>query len=125
MHASEELVMFFFVSSRRRHTRFDCDWSSDVCSSDLRKKDCHMLYQQSSAEAIHDGTKHLVQIRLRIQFAAELNESFSVVVAGAIKELIDTFLNPFANRVEQQRSHHDRQDHARRTRTGHASMDQL
>src|SRR5688572_32624483 len=25
----------FFVSSRRRHTRFDCDWSSDVCSSDL------------------------------------------------------------------------------------------
>src|SRR5256886_3989602 len=24
-----------FVSSRRRHTRFDCDWSSDVCSSDL------------------------------------------------------------------------------------------
>src|SRR5205085_6798106 len=27
-------VVFFF-SSRRRHTRFDCDWSSDVCSSDL------------------------------------------------------------------------------------------
>src|SRR2546430_12351133 len=25
----------FFISSRRRHTRFDCDWSSDVCSSDL------------------------------------------------------------------------------------------
>src|SRR5256886_7907285 len=29
------LVCFFFFSSRRRHTRFDCDWSSDVCSSDL------------------------------------------------------------------------------------------
>src|SRR2546430_10901305 len=28
---------FFFFSSRRRHTRFDCDWSSDVCSSDLTK----------------------------------------------------------------------------------------
>src|SRR3989475_12881212 len=27
--------LFFFFSSRRRHTRFDCDWSSDVCSSDL------------------------------------------------------------------------------------------
>src|SRR5438270_14101744 len=26
----------FFFSSRRRHTMFDCDWSSDVCSSDLR-----------------------------------------------------------------------------------------
>src|SRR5256886_4559391 len=28
------LILVFF-SSRRRHTRFDCDWSSDVCSSDL------------------------------------------------------------------------------------------
>src|SRR4051812_49951126 len=26
---------FFFFSSRRRHTRLTCDWSSDVCSSDL------------------------------------------------------------------------------------------
>src|SRR2546427_11477995 len=29
------VLSFFFFSSRRRHTRFDCDWSSDVCSSDL------------------------------------------------------------------------------------------
>src|SRR2546430_4631836 len=29
------LYSIFFFSSRRRHTRFDCDWSSDVCSSDL------------------------------------------------------------------------------------------
>src|SRR5438309_11628580 len=27
--------MLFFFSSRRRHTRWNCDWSSDVCSSDL------------------------------------------------------------------------------------------
>src|SRR2546430_3050558 len=31
-------MYFFFFSSRRRHTRFDCDWSSDVCSSDLLSK---------------------------------------------------------------------------------------
>src|SRR5256886_6687123 len=31
----ELVLLFFFFSSRRRHTRFDCDWSSDVCSSDL------------------------------------------------------------------------------------------
>src|SRR2546430_9102765 len=30
----QDMLVFFF-SSRRRHTRFDCDWSSDVCSSDL------------------------------------------------------------------------------------------
>src|SRR2546430_3385224 len=29
------VFLLFFFSSRRRHTRFDCDWSSDVCSSDL------------------------------------------------------------------------------------------
>src|SRR5882762_11973204 len=29
----------FFFSSRRRHTRFKCDWSSDVCSSDLEAED--------------------------------------------------------------------------------------
>src|SRR6266480_4990560 len=28
-------MLFFFFSSRRRHTRLTCDWSSDVCSSDL------------------------------------------------------------------------------------------
>src|SRR2546430_5260487 len=34
LHVREQ-ILFFFFSSRRRHTRFDCDWSSDVCSSDL------------------------------------------------------------------------------------------
>src|SRR6266481_1862863 len=29
------LILFLFFSSRRRHTRWNCDWSSDVCSSDL------------------------------------------------------------------------------------------
>src|SRR5690606_16545563 len=29
------LCIYFFISSRRRHTRFSRDWSSDVCSSDL------------------------------------------------------------------------------------------
>src|SRR5206468_8670751 len=32
---SEKCLILFFFSSRRRHTRSDRDWSSDVCSSDL------------------------------------------------------------------------------------------
>src|SRR6266478_7945429 len=36
------MTSFFFFSSRRRHTRFDCDWSSDVCSSDLSR---HLQYR--------------------------------------------------------------------------------
>src|SRR2546430_7788250 len=34
--ASDDVCFFF--SSRRRHTIFDCDWSSDVCSSDLPRE---------------------------------------------------------------------------------------
>src|SRR5690606_13953423 len=37
------LSFFFFFSSRRRHTRFSRDWSSDVCSSDLAQADIDAL----------------------------------------------------------------------------------
>src|SRR2546421_8344086 len=36
------LAIFFFFSSRRRHTRSDRDWSSDVCSSDLVLDDANV-----------------------------------------------------------------------------------
>src|SRR5689334_23626808 len=36
LFSSVFFLFFFFFSSRRRHTRWNCDWSSDVCSSDLR-----------------------------------------------------------------------------------------
>src|SRR5437879_10060875 len=35
--AAGSISEFFFFSSRRRHTRYIGDWSSDVCSSDLRQ----------------------------------------------------------------------------------------
>src|SRR5262245_65105892 len=36
-------VLFFFFSSRRRHTRCLSDWSSDVCSSDLPGGDLFLI----------------------------------------------------------------------------------
>src|SRR4051812_50120966 len=48
---------FFFFSSRRRHTRLTCDWSSDVCSSDLdapasaRTWSAHWLAHPAFADA--------------------------------------------------------------------------
>src|SRR5690606_5673264 len=36
-------LLWFFFSSRRRHTRFSRDWSSDVCSSDLSSGSCSCL----------------------------------------------------------------------------------
>src|SRR2546430_4689578 len=44
-------VFFFFFSSRRRHTRFDCDWSSDVCSSDLCAEEPAAIFASDEVEA--------------------------------------------------------------------------
>src|ERR1019366_1472985 len=35
LRETRSYMIFFFFSSRRRHTRLVSDWSSDVCSSDL------------------------------------------------------------------------------------------
>src|SRR6266487_4740022 len=40
-------MLFFFFSSRRRHTRWTGDWSSDVCSSDLGHEGCGIDLQGS------------------------------------------------------------------------------
>src|SRR2546430_1515816 len=45
----------FFFSSRRRHTRFDCDWSSDVCSSDLRDLGSDQYMDMAMRDLINRG----------------------------------------------------------------------
>src|SRR5256886_8767290 len=52
---ARELILVFFFSSRRRHTRFDCDWSSDVCSSDLAALNSSRLVPAASAR-LSDGS---------------------------------------------------------------------
>src|SRR5437660_3194518 len=47
-------IFFFFFSSRRRHTRWPRDWSSDVCSSDLA-----LLAQAIEAEVAEFLAKHV------------------------------------------------------------------
>src|SRR2546429_36387 len=44
----EEILSFFFFSSRRRHTRCSRDWSSDVCSSDLSPGHLHRHHRHDS-----------------------------------------------------------------------------
>src|SRR5882762_7489455 len=47
--------LFFFFSSRRRHTRFKCDWSSDVCSSDLVRQEEHTYNYHRDTCRIEEG----------------------------------------------------------------------
>src|SRR5207247_7042537 len=69
----------FFFSSRRRHTRSTRDWSSDVCSSDLKAQQV-VREVGMSAEALRaslhtirlgemkaqDGKKRLIEANLRL-----------------------------------------------------------
>src|SRR5690606_39302347 len=62
---------FFFFSSRRRHTRFSRDWSSDVCSSDLADR---------SSEAAREIRDMVAQIRNEIAASvAFMNQSAAMV----------------------------------------------
>src|SRR5437879_11605384 len=47
--AAGSISEFFFFSSRRRHTRYIGDWSSDVCSSDLKQM---VVMAQDSANTL-------------------------------------------------------------------------
>src|SRR5260370_25405434 len=54
----------FFFSSRRRHRRFKCDWSSDVCSSDL--KQLFPVVMESPLEEVRERA-----LALAVQFGDE------------------------------------------------------
>src|SRR5690606_40200695 len=77
------LLSCFFFSSRRRHTRFSRDWSSDVCSSDLslaaayvrlRENTCSLPVKPTLRECLYNSAK-----RYRIELSA------SVVFAGNLR----------------------------------------
>src|SRR5688572_32737355 len=73
-------VFFFFFSSRRRHTRFDCDWSSDVCSSDLRH------HHHAVEEAVYLADRVVVMTR-RPGKIAEIVDVAPVRAAGGWDKL--------------------------------------
>src|SRR5690606_26341640 len=50
-------VILFFFSSRRRHTRFSRDWSSDVCSSDLIKQ--NITLKELTSLTVGDYVTHI------------------------------------------------------------------
>src|SRR5439155_13459549 len=75
------LSVFFFFSSRRRHTRWPRDWSSDVCSSDLSAVSpapdtadgrCHLTVAnlRTMAHRSHEWPSTLAQLRLAFASAA-------------------------------------------------------
>src|SRR5690606_39576913 len=52
----------FFFSSRRRHTRFSRDWSSDVCSSDLDGRDAEYAISRGFDVHPSDGSPNMARL---------------------------------------------------------------
>src|SRR5256885_4935338 len=59
-----DVMLVFFFSSRRRHTRLQGDWSSDVCSSDLRTRhrDAHLPSRAAAHCRVRRRPKRLPRV---------------------------------------------------------------
>src|SRR5688572_31803026 len=88
------LLFFFFIfffSSRRRHTRFDCDWSSDVCSSDL-SNDYFKTARPTIEVVTHENTKKWVEANPRSVPAMKPDKTFAdKLTLGSGKDQIDLY----------------------------------
>src|SRR5438309_3883728 len=73
------LLFFFFFSSRRRHTRWNCDWSSDVCSSDLHVADVPGRHHPGTGEINYSNIfRKLAELRSE-EHTSELQSQFHLV----------------------------------------------
>src|SRR5256885_10125631 len=86
-----ESLIFFFFSSRRRHTRLQGDWSSDVCSSDLlqpliqqRPEIWRQLQLQRNGPCLGMGSPQLDRILFgadqRVFIASQALEALKIIV---------------------------------------------
>src|SRR6266508_6122381 len=73
----------FFFSSRRRHTRWPRDWSSDVCSSDLLLRPT----AGTATVAGYDVVTQSQQVRRSIGYVSQVGSTFSGAYAG--DEVVD------------------------------------
>src|SRR6266850_5483063 len=82
----------FFFSSRRRHTRLQGDWSSDVCSSDLLLAGSPQAIQQDPArtgwEAIQRGDGEKAASAFRQVLAANPRDARALTGAGMAAHLL-------------------------------------
>src|SRR5690348_17907104 len=65
-------VCFFFFSSRRRHTRWTGDWSSDVCSSDLRSSSGLTRISMTPGTADCQWARHLTSGHMATSMQASI-----------------------------------------------------
>src|SRR4051812_49910988 len=97
----------FFFSSRRRHTRLTCDWSSDVCSSDLDSYDCRGRSQCQ---------REIIYPFLPLFLALTLGSSPAIIgiiegAAESVSSLLKLFARSEERRVGKECRSRGRRDH--------------
>src|SRR5215211_3072900 len=93
----------FFFPSRRRHTRSLCDWSSDVCSSDLAValdgpqrlggRGSDLVAVTRGVGVIGQALEMAAQGRVELEVGVSVDAHMALAVAGGIQEpgQLDTF----------------------------------
>src|SRR5256885_9438869 len=108
-----DALIFFFFSSRRRHTRLQGDWSSDVCSSDLpRALDEQALPAVAAVEKARGGSMfaHRIQVIDGVPYqmsALPIRGDRDQVVGGLLigvklQRLFDEFADQSDDQVDMQ-----------------------
>src|SRR5688572_32757597 len=80
-------IFFFFFSSRRRHTRFDCDWSSDVCSFDLGLADLKKRVMRVIGDPEVRYREDPVRMLRAVRLAAKLGLTLDAETREPIREM--------------------------------------
>src|SRR5256885_12190444 len=94
------MYLFFFFSSRRRHTRLQGDWSSDVCSSDLAVSSARAAFRKGAwanfapakrkkillrfADAILKHTEELALLET-LDMGKPISDSLKIDIPGAAR----------------------------------------
>src|SRR5882672_11965415 len=103
---------FFFFSSRRRHTRSLCDWSSDVCSSDLagpssirfgalQHRDYRRYFVLILLSAIADNIEHVISYWVIFQaFHSPTLAGFAVISHWVPFLLFSVYAGALADRFD-------------------------
>src|SRR5690606_2577900 len=83
----------FFFSSRRRHTRFSRDWSSDVCSSDLdqaeaARKEAEAAAEMKLARALEALTRAAAQLEAKTAPTISMMEELILAAALELTEAL-------------------------------------
>src|SRR3712207_8606437 len=86
------LISVFFFSSRRRHTRYWRDWSSDVCSSDLVvPKASDVVYEGNALKWAKLGNSLMLRLAMRLRYVdAALSKTWAEKAMSHKAGMIET-----------------------------------